>query len=128
MGFHLETFWNSSLIKDTIYWTFGVGFILMMNSNKALQEEHYFKKFVIENIKLFLIIEFILGLYVFGIITEFILMPIVIFLSILLGYTEVYEEHKKVKNFLSKIFGVIGIFYVFYSVYEIYQNFKSLEL
>lgn len=121
----LADLWNLSLIKDTIYWTFGVGFILMMNSNKAMQEENYFKKFVIENVKLFMIIEFVLGLYVFGIITEFILMPIVIFLSMLLGYIEVYEEHEKVKNFLLKIFGIIGIFYVIYSGYEIYQNFKS---
>lgn len=125
-GLSLVTLWNFSLLKDTIYWTFGVGFILMMNSNKALQEEHYFRKFVRENVKLFMILEFISGLYVFGIITEFILMPIVIFLSILLGYTEAYEEHKKVKAFLLKIFGVIGIFYVTYSIYEISQNFKSL--
>jgi hypothetical protein len=117
--------WNSSLIKDTIYWTFGVGFILMMNSNKALQEENYFKKFIQENIKLFVILEFILGLYVFGIIAEFILMPIVIFLSVLLGFTEASEEHKQVKNFLQKIFGLIGVFYLIYSGFEIYQNFKD---
>lgn len=117
--------WNSSLIKDTIYWTFGVGFILMMNSNKALQEENYFKKFIEENIKLFVILEFILGLYVFGIVTEFILMPIVIFLSVLLGFTETSEEHKPVKNFILNIFGLIGVFYLIYSGFELYQNFKD---
>jgi hypothetical protein len=124
-GLRLIDLWNSSLIKDTIYWTFGVGFILMMNSNKALQEENYFKKFIKENIKLFVILEFILGLYVFGIVVEFILMPIVIFLSALLGFTEANEEHKQVKNFLLKIFGLIGVFYLIYSVFEIYQNFKD---
>ncbi|WP_430971803.1 hypothetical protein [Sunxiuqinia rutila] len=125
-GLSLLGLWNSSLIKDTIYWSFGVGFILMMDSNKALQEKHYFKKFLLENIKVFMIIEFILGLYVFGIITEFILMPIVIFLSISLAYTEVYEEHKQVRNFLLKIFGAIAIFYIIYSGFKIYQNFKDL--
>ena len=125
-GLSLVDLWNIGLIKDTIYWTFGVGFILMMNSNKALKEEHFFKKYVQENIKLFMIVEFILGLYVFGIITEFILMPIVIFLTILLAYTEVYEEYKQVKNFLLRIFGVVGIFYIIYSGFQIYQNFKGL--
>lgn len=124
-GLSLLNLWNFSLIKDTIYWTFGVGFILMMNSNKALQEEYYFKKFIQENIKLFVILEFILGLYVFGIVTEFILMPIVIFLSVLLGFTEANEEHKQVNNFLLKIFGLIGVLYLIYSVFEIYQNFKN---
>lgn len=124
-GLSLLNLWNFSLIKDTIYWTFGVGFILMMNSNKALQEEYYFKKFIKKNIKLFVILEFILGLYVFGIVTEFILMPIVIFLSVLLGFTEANEEHKQVNNFLLKIFGLIGVLYLIYSVFEIYQNFKN---
>lgn len=117
--------WNSSLVKDTIYWTFGVGFILMMNSNKALQEKNYFKKFVQENIKLFVILEFILGLYVFGIVAEFILMPIVIFLSALLGFTEASEEHKPVKSLIMNIFGLIGVFYLAYSGFEIYKNFKD---
>lgn len=117
--------WNSSLIKDTIYWTFGIGFIFMMNSNKALQEKYYFKKFVQENIKLFVILEFILGLYVFGIVAEFILMPIVFFLSALLGFTEANEEHKQIKNFLLNIFGLIGVFYLIYSGFEIYQNFND---
>lgn len=126
-GLSLVYLWNISLLKDTIYWTFGVGFILMMNSDKALQEEQYFRKFVRENVKLFMILEFVLGLYVWGIITEFILTSIGIFLSILLGYTEVYVEHKKVKDFLLKIFGVIGLFYVFYSGYKVFQNFKDFE-
>lgn len=124
-GLSLISFWKFNLIKDTIYWTFGTGFILMMSSNKALYDENYFKKFIRENIKLLMILEFILGLYVFGIVTEFILMPIVIFLSVLLGYTEVYEQHKKVKIFLQKIFLTIGLFYTIYSFLEIYQNFKG---
>ena len=33
--------WDKSLIKDAVYWTFGVGFIIMMNFDKALKEEHY---------------------------------------------------------------------------------------
>jgi len=31
--------WDKSMIKDTVYWTFGVGFIIMMNFDKALKEE-----------------------------------------------------------------------------------------
>jgi hypothetical protein len=126
VGLSFIDLWNSKLIKDTIYWTFGTGFILMVNSNKALNEEKYFGKILKDNIKLLVIVEFIVGLYVFGIITEFILMPIVILLSALLGYTEVYEEHRRVKNLLLKIFGFGGLYYLVYSGYNIYQNFKGL--
>jgi hypothetical protein len=126
VGLSYVDLWNSKLIKDTIYWTFGTGFILMMNSSNSLNEEHYLGKIVKDNIKLLVIVEFIVGLYVFGIITEFLIMPIVILLSVLLGYTEVYEEHRQVKNLLSKIFGFGGFIYLIYSGFNIYQDFKGL--
>lgn len=124
-GLSLVGLWNSKLIKDSIYWTFGIGFILMMNSNNAIKEENYLRKIVINNIKVLMIIEFIVGLFVFGLSTEFILMPIVIFLSILLAYTEAYQEHTQVKNFLLKVFGIIGFLYLIYSGYMIYQDFTD---
>lgn len=117
--------WDKTLIKDTIYWTFGVGFIIMMNFDKALKEKDYFKNLIKANFKLLLIIEFIIGLYVFGIITEFILMPFVILFSILLGYIEVYKEYKEVQNFLYIIFSILGIVYLIYSGYHIYQDFND---
>ncbi|MGD9488108.1 MAG: hypothetical protein AB7W47_08800 [Calditrichaceae bacterium] len=117
--------WDKSMIKDTVYWTFGVGFIIMMNFDKALKEEHYFKNLVKENFKVLIIIEFIVGIYVFGIITEFILMPFVILFSMLLGYTEVYKEHGQVRKFLNGIFGIIGTIYLIYSGYHIYSDFTG---
>lgn len=118
-------FWDKSLIKDTIYWTFGVGLVIMMSFDKALKEEHYFKNLVKENFKVLLIIEFIVGLYVFGIITEFILMPFVIIFSMLLGYTEVYKEHEQVRKIVNGLFGILGSFYLIYSVYHIYSGFSE---
>jgi hypothetical protein len=123
-------FWDFSMFKDTLYWTFGVGFILMMNSNKAIEERNYFKKLLQDNLKLTLILEFILGLYVFGLFTEFILMPFVIFFSIMLAYTETYEQYSQVKNFLQILFGIAGIGYLIFSGYRIFKDineFASFE-
>lgn len=115
--------WDKSLIKDTVYWTFGVGLIIMISFDKALKEEHYFKNLVKENFKVLLIIEFVVGLYVFGIITEFILMPFVILFSMLLGYTEVYKEHEQVCKLVNGLFGILGTVYLIYSGYHLYSDF-----
>lgn len=117
--------WDKNLIKDTIYWTFGVGLVIMSNSNKALEEEHYFKNLVKENLKVLLIIEFIVGLYVFGIITEFILMLFVILFSIILGYTEANKEYEQVRKIVYVILGIFGTVYLFYSGYHIYSDFSG---
>ena len=117
--------WDKSLIKDSIYWTLGVGLVIMMSFDKALKEEHYFKNLVKENFKVLLIIEFIVGLYVFGIITEFILMPFVILFSMLLGYTEIYKEHEQVRKLINGLFGILGTVYLIYSGYHIYSDFNG---
>jgi hypothetical protein len=122
---YLIKFWEFIMIKDTIYWTFGVGFILMMNSDKALKENHYFRKIILDNCKLILIIEFLINLYVFGLVTELILMPFVILFSMMLGYTEVHEEYTQVKKLIQFVFGIIGTAYLIYSGYMIFKNFNT---
>jgi hypothetical protein len=114
------------MLKDSVYWTFGVGFIMLMNSNEFIKEEHYFKKILQDNFKLMLILEFIVGLYVFGLITEFILMPFVIFFSLVLAYTEIYKEHSHVKNLLQIVIGIIGTGYLIYSGYMIYRDLNEI--
>lgn len=122
---YLIKFWEFIMIKDTIYWTFGVGFILMMNSDKALKENHYFRKIILDNCKLILIIEFLINLYVFGLLTEFILMPFVIIFSMMLGYTEVHGEYAQVKKLIQFFFGIVGTAYFIYSGYMILKNFNA---
>lgn len=122
--------WDKSLIKDTVYWIFGVGLIIMMHFDNALKEKHFFINIIKVNFKILVIIEFIVGLYVFSMITEFILMPFVILFSILLGYTEDDTEHRKVHNFLNAIFIILGIVYLIYSSYHIYYDlagFATIE-
>jgi hypothetical protein len=124
-GLYSIKIWDITLLKDTIYWTFGVGFIMMMNTNKVIQEDNYFKNLLKDNFKLLLVMEFILGLYVFGFFIELLLAPIVIFFSILLVMSETSTKYYQVKNFLQIVFGIAGIAYLFFSLYKIYQDFTE---
>ena len=118
--------WNNTMTKEAIYWIFGVGFIILFNSNEVIKEESYFKKIIKEKFKLLIIIEFIVGLYVFGLLFELILMPIVILFSLLLGYTDVHKEHEDVRKFINLFFGILGFSYLLYSGYNIYHDVTSL--
>lgn len=118
--------WDNSMTKEAIYWIFGVGIIILFNSNEVINEESYFKKIITKKLKLLIIIEFIVGLYVFGIILELILIPIVILFSLLLGYTDVHKEHEDVRKFINLFFGILGFSYLLYSGYNIYHDVTSL--
>lgn len=117
--------WDSSMTKEAIYWIFGVGIIILFNSNEVIKEESYFKKIIAEKFKLLIIIEFIVGLYLFGLLFELILMPIVILFSLLLGYTDVHKEHEEVRKFIDLFFGILGFTYLLYSGYNIYNDVTS---
>lgn len=126
-GLYKIKFWDSSLLKDSIYWTFGVGFILMMNTVNAIKKDHYFKELLTDNFKLTIILEFITGMFVFSLITEFILIPFVIFFSMILAYSEVHDdEYYQVKNVMQIILGLAGIGYLIYSGYMIYFEFDEI--
>jgi hypothetical protein len=125
LGLYYFKFWDLTLLKDTIYWTFGVGFVILMNSNKADEEDRYFRNLLKDNLKLTIVLEFILGLYVFGFFTELILAPIVIIFSIFLGFFETSTEYNKPKNVLQFIFGIAGFLYLIFSIYKIILDFKE---
>ncbi len=108
--------WNIHNLKDTIFWLIVVGFAIIFNSIRA-RTTGYFKKVFFNAIKLTILLEFISNLYSFGIIVEFILLLVVLFLSLLLVVSEQDDKNYKVSNILKNILAIIGFTILFYSVY-----------
>lgn len=118
-------FWDFSLLKDTIYWTFGVGFIFYVNMNKPTQEQGFFKRVLLSNLKFVLIIVFVTNLYVFSLMIELIVIPIVLFTSISSVFTESKKEYKQVKQLMDFILSVYGISVFSFSAFNIASDFGA---
>ncbi len=129
-AFYSIGFWDKSAIKDTILWTFGVAFVMLVNSNKASNDENYFRKVVVDNVKIVLIFEFIINLFTFSLIIELIVMPIVTIAVMMKAIAELKTEHKQVENILNNaliIFGSIVIIFTFYRVIIDFKSFATLQ-
>jgi hypothetical protein len=124
--FYMLSFWNTSLIKNTALWFFGVAFIMLMNTNKANENDSYFKDVVIGNLKLVVVLEFILNLYVFNLTVEIILTPIIISIVLLDAIAETKAEYLIVKKFLGNLLALWGIFLFIFTTYKIFIDFHSL--
>jgi len=118
--------WNTALIKDTALWFFGVAFIMLMNTNKANENDKYFKSILIANLKLVVVLEFILNLYVFNFTVELILTPIIIFILMLNVVAETRAEYLIVKKFLDKLLAMWGVFLLIFTAHNIIKDFHSL--
>jgi len=120
-------FWNSALLKETIFWYFGVAFISLVNASKVNQDEEYFKKIFKDNLKLIVILEFITTLYSFSLIVELFLVPLLLFIAMLSAFTEVYKKkYYQVKKVIDTIFSLIGVLILVFAIYKIVTDIYSL--
>lgn len=122
--FYYFNFWEFSYTSATVVWFFGIAFVMLININHA-GEEGYFKKIIIENLKAIVILEFLINLYVFELWAELILVPILLFLGALWGYSSVFLEYKQVEKILSYLMAVFGFGFLSYTIYNIVVDFKG---
>lgn len=129
-------FWDKSLLKDTILWTFGFASLTIINVNKV-KSKAYFKEIFIDSIKWAVVIEFIVSFYTFSLRTELLILPIVTFAAIMQVFSKREEEYKQVNTLMTKfllMFSIIIFVYTLYKTVTLWSalmttdNFKSFLL
>jgi hypothetical protein len=118
-------FWDSSLLKDSVVWIVGVGLIMLMNIHKSLQDEYHFRESIKENIKLTIIVEFIINLYVFSLPVELILLPVVTFLFLMQLISQRDKKFEIVTKFTSAVLSIIGWILIIYVSCKLCKDFKG---
>lgn len=118
-------FWGISLLKDTIFWTFGSAIILIFNLKK-IKRNADFKPLLMGIFKWTIFVEFVVALYSFSIFAELIIFPIVTFLGIMKAYSDTDEQHSKVNSILGKFLNIIAFTILAYTVYKVFTDSKTL--
>ncbi len=120
---------NYSLIKDSILWFIFSGIIATTNSIHSKNSKELFKKHIVVNLKVTLIIEFLINFYVFPLIIEILIIPIIIFFEIS-KYSLTKVEDSSGKDLLLKIIriieAVLGYFIIVYIIYNCITNYLNL--
>jgi hypothetical protein len=127
---HHVKLWNTSLLKDSIVWFCFTGILMCFNLVTSKKEEDIFRKIIISNIKIVIIIEFIINTYTFSLVAELFFIPLVILLSmieVIAKKDKKYSSVIKIINGLYVIIGVVIMFYVISNVVSDYRNIVSLD-
>lgn len=122
---HCIRYWDISILKDTIFWTFGFAFVLMfrMNDIKRFKDFRIVLKVAL---KWTLVVEFIVAFYSFPLALEIIIFPIILFIGLMQVYSEAYTEHQQVNRILLNILSVIGFVIFCCSAYMTFFNSETL--
>jgi hypothetical protein len=128
--------WDIALLKDTVFWALGFGFVALVNINKV-NSKAYFKETFKDAVKGTILIEFIANFFTFSLLAELIILPIVVIAAMMQAVASFKEEHKPVENFIKNLFLYFSIFVFLFSLYKTvasyrevftFDNFKSLML
>lgn len=117
--------WHLWMVKDTLFWLFGTAIILLGNTTKTAEEEHYFKKLALDNLKFAVVLDFVLNLYVFNLFVELLLLPVLAFLAMLAVVAGTKDEYAPVKKLISAVTALIGFGFLLYAVVSMTHNFHD---
>ena len=113
------------MLKDSIYWFIGSALIVLLNLMKAHKEKGFFKKLLLDNLKLLIIIQFIMNVHVFSLTIELILLPVITIIVLIRTYSEHKAEYIQLKNVMDGFLTVIGLTFLTFSVIEILEDIKK---
>ncbi|MBW2995406.1 hypothetical protein KY312_03560, partial [Candidatus Woesearchaeota archaeon] len=91
----------------------------------ATEDERYFKNVILDNLKLIVLLEFIVNLYVFNLAVELILIPILVIIVIISAIAGLKEEYRLVKKVFDYILGIIGICFILFAFINIFIDFPG---
>ena len=121
-GLYAIGFWDSSLLKDTIFWVLFLELPLFVKTIEKAKDNHFFAQLIKENIALIVIIEFILNFWTFGLIAEIIIVPIAVFIGFLYAISAREKNYQQVKRFFDWLFAIFGVVIIINTVAHIIQT------
>jgi hypothetical protein len=119
------SFWDFSLLKDTIFWFSTTALVCFFTINKA-KNNNYFKGIIKENLKWAIAMEFLVNFYTFSLTTELILVPILIFLGLLQAISDTDKKYTQVSKLFKNVFGVFGLALLVFTTYKTFKNYQEL--
>lgn len=120
-------YWNNIYIKDIVFWVVFsciTSTISVFDKNKIFS----FKKLILTNITVSVLIEFILSELTLSYYLELFLIGIFIFIYILYLFSQTSLEYKTSENVLKKILSLLNLIFFVYILRELYRSFNFFLL
>lgn len=117
--------WDNSQLNATLIWGATSAFSMFFKLNKINEDKMFFKKAIIENFKLTVLIDFIVNLNVFSLWFELIFIPCTFMLGAMIAISSRDEKHKLVEKLLNGVAIFLGFSLIIYSLWQIYIHFDN---
>jgi len=126
--YHLEMFgfWEPHQTKNTFVWFFLVELTTFFRLDNISRNPSYFKTALKDNIKIVMVVQFLVSLYTFHLAIEIVVFPIICIAVMILDIAKRDLKLKIVERLFTAIIGCYGIFLVLYSIYKLFTSFDEI--
>jgi hypothetical protein len=120
--------WTNALIGSTVLWFVGVALIMVMRSTRVSEETGFLRQKLIQAVGLAALVEGFANLYVFPLVIELILLPILFLLAGMAALAELKDEYVDVRKPLNKLLSLVGIGFLIYAVAHVASDVSGAHL
>lgn len=117
--------WNSTHLKSTIIWAVSVAFVSLFRLPDRAEDFSYFRQVIADNLKLIVVIEFIVSSYTFPLWIEVLIVPLATFLAIMVGFSEGKPELKILHTLFASVMNILGATILVFAFYELFEDLSS---
>lgn len=122
--------WHTTAIKETVYWFFGTGVLLVGRAIESASNRHWAREILRPALRLTLIVEFLVNLYVFPFGVEMVLVPLLVLVVLVEAVAGFDPSHAPAQRFSSGVITAIGfglLAYVLVSALSDLSGFLTRE-
>lgn len=124
-GLHEVGVWDRGQLKNTIVWSLSVAAVSLFRIEEVTDDPHYFKKTVKDNLKLLVVLEFIISFYTFDLWVELLIVPLTAALGVLLAVAQSDKKYESVTKLLNNCLVLVGGGLFAYAAYKLWTDFSS---
>lgn len=119
-------YWDISLLKGTMLWFLFTSLVLISKVNKKSEQDDFLKSIIIANFQIIVLLEFISNLFVFDLLVEMILQPVLFVVAGIIAFSENDNKAREVKVLFEWVLSFLGVLLLVFTVYNIFDNLESV--
>jgi hypothetical protein len=125
-GLYVVGLWRPAMIKEAVLWFTLTAFAMVMRFMPSRGDERIFRSVFADNVRLVVVIEFLVGAYVLSLLAELVLFPIVTLLAMLDAFARLDQKHATVAKVTGPLLSIIGLVILSFAVTRAVADYRSL--
>lgn len=123
-GLHEVGLWDIGQLKNTIIWSIFVAAVSLFRIPQIADDPHYYRNAIKDNLKLVVVLEFIIAFYTFDLWLELLVVPFAVIAGGMLAVAQSNKEYEPAEKFINNILALFGGSLIAYAIYNLYQDFE----